>query len=92
MEPLNKLDKLDKLDKLILNRLQINGRAAYDQIANTVSLSPSAVLRRVKRLEAASKTARPAFCSIASRRRPRCLCRVGHFGQASLGNTRIFKP
>ena len=41
MEPLN------KLDKLILNRLQINGRAAYDQIANTVSLSPSAVLRRV---------------------------------------------
>ena len=42
------MEPFAKPDKLILNRLQINGRAAYDQIANTVSLSPSAVLRRVK--------------------------------------------
>ena len=45
------METLDKLDKLILSRLQINGRATFDQIAETVSLSPSAVLRRVKRLE-----------------------------------------
>jgi len=45
------METLDKLDKLILSSLQANGRATYDQIAETVSLSPSAVLRRVKRLE-----------------------------------------
>jgi Lrp/AsnC family leucine-responsive transcriptional regulator len=46
------MDKLDKLDKLILSNLQANGRATFDQIAEMVNLSPSAVLRRVKRLEA----------------------------------------
>jgi len=46
------MDKLDKLDKLILSKLQADGRATFDQIAEIVSLSPSAVLRRVKRLEA----------------------------------------
>jgi Lrp/AsnC family leucine-responsive transcriptional regulator len=45
------MESLDKLDKLILNNLQANGRASYDQIAQAVSLSPSAVLRRIKRLE-----------------------------------------
>lgn len=45
------METLDKLDKLILINLQANGRATYDQIAETVNLSPSAVLRRVKRLE-----------------------------------------
>ena len=45
------METLDKLDKLILSNLQANGRATYDQIAETVNLSPSAVLRRVKRLE-----------------------------------------
>ncbi len=45
------METLDKLDRLILRKLQANGRATYDQIAETVSLSPSAVLRRVKRLE-----------------------------------------
>ncbi len=33
--------------------LQLDGRATYDQLAQKVSLSPSAVLRRVKRLEVA---------------------------------------
>ena len=42
---------LDKLDTLILRCLQADGRASYDQIADAVALSPSAVLRRVKRLE-----------------------------------------
>ena len=42
---------LDKLDRHILRSLQDNGRASYEQIAETVGLSPSAVLRRVKRLE-----------------------------------------
>ncbi|MDP3617223.1 MAG: Lrp/AsnC family transcriptional regulator [Rhodoferax sp.] len=45
------METLDKLDRLILNKLQASGRASYDEIAQAVSLSPSAVLRRVKRLE-----------------------------------------
>ena len=44
---------LDKLDRHILRLLQSDGRATYDQIAESVGLSPSAVLRRVKRLEEA---------------------------------------
>src|SRR5690349_23534413 len=42
---------LDKLDKSILRCLQQNGRETYDVIGAQVGLSPSAVLRRVKRLE-----------------------------------------
>ena len=42
---------LDKIDRMILRTLQADGRATYDQIAEVVKLSPSAVLRRVKRLE-----------------------------------------
>ena len=42
---------LDKLDRHILRSLQADGRATYDQIAEAVALSPSAVLRRVRRLE-----------------------------------------
>jgi Lrp/AsnC family transcriptional regulator, leucine-responsive regulatory protein len=42
---------LDKLDKAILRALQQNGRETYDVIGQQVGLSPSAVLRRVKRLE-----------------------------------------
>ena len=45
------MEALDKLDRMILRSLQADGRATYDQIAEQVSLSPSAVLRRVKRLE-----------------------------------------
>ncbi|MGH8338675.1 MAG: Lrp/AsnC family transcriptional regulator [Gammaproteobacteria bacterium] len=45
------MEALDKLDRHILRSLQADGRATYDQIAEAVSLSPSAVLRRVKRLE-----------------------------------------
>ena len=44
-------DALDKLDRAILRRLQDNGRETYDLIGEQVGLSPSAVLRRVKRLE-----------------------------------------
>ncbi len=42
---------LDKQDKQILRSLQAEGRATFEQIGEAVSLSPSAVLRRVKRLE-----------------------------------------
>jgi Lrp/AsnC family leucine-responsive transcriptional regulator len=42
---------LDKLDRQILRSLQADGRATFDQIADNVGLSPSAVLRRVRRLE-----------------------------------------
>ena len=42
---------LDKLDCAILRSLQHNGRETYDVIGEQVGLSPSAVLRRVKRLE-----------------------------------------
>ena len=45
------MQTLDKLDRQILRSLQLDGRATYDQLAAEVSLSPSAVLRRVKRLE-----------------------------------------
>ena len=44
-------DALDKLDRAILRCLQDNGRETYDVIGEQVGLSPSAVLRRVKRLE-----------------------------------------
>lgn len=47
------METLDKLDKHILRSLQVDGRATYDHIAEQVGLSPSAVLRRVKRLEEA---------------------------------------
>lgn len=47
------MEALDKLDKSILRSLQADGRATYDQIADAVGLSASAVLRRVKRLEEA---------------------------------------
>ncbi|MCX7276238.1 MAG: Lrp/AsnC family transcriptional regulator [Burkholderiales bacterium] len=45
------MEALDKIDRLILRSLQADGRATYEQLAEAVSLSPSAVLRRVKRLE-----------------------------------------
>jgi Lrp/AsnC family leucine-responsive transcriptional regulator len=44
---------LDTIDRRILRALQADGRATYDQLAAQVSLSPSATLRRVKRLEEA---------------------------------------
>lgn len=47
------MQALNKIDRLILSNLQADGRATYDQLAERVSLSPSAVLRRVKRLEEA---------------------------------------
>ncbi|NMM11565.1 MAG: Lrp/AsnC family transcriptional regulator [Polaromonas sp.] len=45
------METLDKLDRQILRSLQSDGRVTYDQLAGQVGLSPSAVLRRVKRLE-----------------------------------------
>src|SRR3990167_11105550 len=45
------MQALDKLDRHILRSLQADGRATYELIAEAVGLSPSAVLRRVKRLE-----------------------------------------
>ena len=45
------MEALDKLDTLILRRLQADGRASYENIAESVGLSPSAVLRRVRRLD-----------------------------------------
>jgi len=47
------LEKLDKLDRAILARLQANARDTYDAIGEQVGLSPSAVLRRVRRMEEA---------------------------------------
>ncbi|MBA2962809.1 MULTISPECIES: Lrp/AsnC family transcriptional regulator [Ramlibacter] len=44
---------LDKLDRAILRALQANGRETYEVVGEQVGLSPSAVLRRVKRLEEA---------------------------------------
>ncbi len=50
---MRRMEALDKLDRAILRSLQADGRATYDQIAEAVGLSPSAVLRRVRRLEEA---------------------------------------
>jgi len=44
-------NQLDTIDRRILAALQGDGRMTYDQLASVVGLSPSAVLRRVKRLE-----------------------------------------
>lgn len=44
---------LDTVDRRILRALQANGRVTYDELAAAVSLSPSATLRRVRRLEEA---------------------------------------
>lgn len=43
--------QLDAIDRRILRALQTDGRMTYDVLAAQVSLSPSATLRRVKRLE-----------------------------------------
>ena len=43
--------ELDAIDRRILQALQAQGRATYDDLAAQVGLSPSAALRRVKRLE-----------------------------------------
>ncbi len=44
-------EQLDAIDRRILRALQVDGRMIYDALAAQVSLSPSATLRRVKRLE-----------------------------------------
>jgi len=44
--------ELDTLDRRILAALQRDGRSSYEQLGAEVGLSPSAVLRRVRRLEA----------------------------------------
>jgi Lrp/AsnC family transcriptional regulator, leucine-responsive regulatory protein len=43
--------ELDTIDRRILRALQSDGRMTYDTLAAKVSLSASATLRRVKRLE-----------------------------------------
>lgn len=42
---------LDKLDTAVLDELQVNGRMTSAELAERVGLSPSAALRRVRRLE-----------------------------------------
>jgi Lrp/AsnC family transcriptional regulator, leucine-responsive regulatory protein len=42
---------LDPIDRRILQALQADGRLTFDELAGRVGLSPSAVLRRVRRLE-----------------------------------------
>lgn len=44
---------LDKTDRRLLTALQRNGRSTFDELAEQASLSPSATLRRVRRLEEA---------------------------------------
>ena len=51
MTPMENPSGLDAIDQRIVRALQANGRATYDELAQTVGLSASATLRRVKRLE-----------------------------------------
>ena len=44
-------ESLDQTDLRILDALQQDGRASYADLARTVSMSPSAVAERVRRLE-----------------------------------------
>jgi Lrp/AsnC family transcriptional regulator, leucine-responsive regulatory protein len=46
-------DAFDRLDRALLTRLQANGRETCEAMGEQVGLSPSAVLRRIKRLEEA---------------------------------------
>jgi Lrp/AsnC family leucine-responsive transcriptional regulator len=48
---MNALITLDAIDRRVLRALQEDGRVTYDVLAQRVGLSPSAALRRVKRLE-----------------------------------------
>ncbi|MCA2011256.1 Lrp/AsnC family transcriptional regulator [Cereibacter sphaeroides] len=48
---------LDDTDRRILRRLQGDGRASVQEISEAVGLSPSAVARRIKRLEDAGTIA-----------------------------------
>jgi len=43
--------ELDELDRRLLHELQIDGRASATELGRRVGLSPSAALRRVRRLE-----------------------------------------
>jgi len=47
------MDSLDATDWRILETLQADGRASYAELARAVSMSPSAVTERVRRLEEA---------------------------------------
>jgi Lrp/AsnC family leucine-responsive transcriptional regulator len=51
MRPMHTPARLDAIDRRILRALQANGRMTFDELAQAVSLSASAALRRVKRLE-----------------------------------------
>jgi Lrp/AsnC family leucine-responsive transcriptional regulator len=53
IEQMSAAVQLDAMDLRVLRALQTNGRATYDELAAQVSLSASATLRRVKRLEEA---------------------------------------
>ena len=48
---MNEQTPLDTVDLRLLQALQAQGRATYDELSSLVSLSPSATLRRVHRLE-----------------------------------------
>ena len=48
---MNAPTELDAIDLRVLRALQADGRMTYDELASQVSLSSSATLRRVKRLE-----------------------------------------
>lgn len=47
------VDSLDDTDWRLLAALQRDGRASYAELARTVSMSPSAVTERIRRLEEA---------------------------------------
>src|SRR6201995_622674 len=46
------LERIDRVDRAIIRKLQEDGRIANVDLAEAISLSPSACLRRVKALEA----------------------------------------
>lgn len=74
---------IDAVDRRILRALQTSGRSTYDELAAAVNLSPSAALRRVRRLEEAGVIAR--YVALLDSRR------LG-LGLTAYINVRIEKP
>ena len=84
------LPKLDRIDINILTQLQNNGRLTNIELADTVGLSPSPCLARVKRLEKADtrswmepQLSQPCPCHL-QRGAPAIGARKGQHGRLQL--------
>ena len=73
---LSKLKTLDKIDQNILKILQEDGRVSNVKLAQTINLSPTPCLERVKRLEKEGYI--KGYVALAGFKPPRCRPGVFH--------------